>query len=77
MSVSAKQCPSLPPLANGQYLTKDTVFHYNDSVEVHCNDGYFLTGRSSTDATIECQDNGRWNETLTCQGMESSTVTTS
>ncbi|XP_052236179.1 CUB and sushi domain-containing protein 1-like [Dreissena polymorpha] len=62
-----KQCPSLPPLANGQYLTKDTVFHYNDSVEVHCNDGYFLTGRSSTDATIECQDNGRWNETLTCQ----------
>ena len=70
------KCPDLPEVQNGWYLTKATIFHFNNivptSVDIHCADGYFFasdgTPTSSTDGTIECGNDATWDKMPSCSG---------
>jgi hypothetical protein len=68
--VSAKQCPALVAVENGQYLSaKMDNYHFEDDVTLQCNDGYQVTGSTSTSAVSRCTADGTWDVLHTCEGQ--------
>ena len=71
MFYTAYRCPSLTTVANGVYLTNQTMFHYRDNVTLHCMDGYYITEHMETTVseTTLCNSAGVWTKNLTCSRM--------
>ncbi|WAQ95236.1 FBP1-like protein [Mya arenaria] len=71
---SALECPELPGVQNGWYLTSETQFHFNEEVDIHCADGYFFasdgTNTSNTDGKLTCTAAGNWDIIPSCYARE-------
>ncbi|XP_052814812.1 uncharacterized protein LOC128241762 isoform X2 [Mya arenaria] len=68
------ECPGLPNIQNGWYLTRETQFHFNEGVDIHCADGYFFASdgitTSDTDGKLTCKAAGNWDITPSCSARE-------
>ncbi|XP_052786630.1 uncharacterized protein LOC128221951 [Mya arenaria] len=68
------ECPELPGVQNGWYLTSETQFHFNEEVDIHCADGYFFasdgTNTSNTDGKLTCTAAGNWDIIPSCYARE-------
>ncbi|XP_053393488.1 uncharacterized protein LOC123564875 isoform X1 [Mercenaria mercenaria] len=70
------QCPTLPPVSNGKYLTnRDSNLYFEDTVTLQCADGYQVnkTGLSGTTSFVSsCKNDGTWDELYSCEARKCS-----
>ena len=72
LSISEKQCDHLVMVPHGTLLSTEVLFHYGDTVDLVCADGYHITGEAQTVTrkTRECIESQLWDfESITCSGI--------
>ena len=69
-SISAVTCKLPPRIPGTSYEPADgrSIFSPDDTVQVLCDDGYFIGSPSETTKVIGCQHSGEWEITPVCEG---------
>ena len=67
---SGVSCDYPTDTSHATILSRELLFHYQDTVDLVCEDGYHITGEAETVTrkTRTCGHDGTWDDDFTCSG---------